>query len=58
MEEDIILQVEALSSQMIDDIKKIVRCPSVEGEALPMAPFGKDIAMTLDETLKIAEKLG
>ena len=35
MEEDIILQVEALSSQMIDDIKKIVRCPSVEGEALP-----------------------
>ncbi|WP_195598866.1 Sapep family Mn(2+)-dependent dipeptidase [Longibaculum muris] len=58
MEEDIILQVEALSSQMIDDIKKIVRCPSVEGEALPMAPFGKDIAMTLEETLKIAEKLG
>lgn len=58
MEEKIIKRVEENSKLMIDAIKKIVQMPSVETEADINAPFGKDIALTLKETLKIAEGLG
>lgn len=58
MEEKIIQEVEAHSTEMINTIKKIVQMPSVETEPEENAPFGKDIAKTLDETLKIAESLG
>jgi len=58
METKIIKQVEDNAEVMIDAIKKIVQMPSVETEAEEQAPFGKDIALTLDETLKLAESLG
>lgn len=58
MESKIIQQVEKNSAEMIEGIKKIVSMPSVESEAEENAPFGKDIAMTLEETLKLAENLG
>lgn len=58
MEKLIINKVEANAEEMIQSIKKIVSLPSVEGEALPDAPFGKDVKIALDETLKLAESLG
>ncbi len=58
MEEKIIQKVEENAQIMIDSIKTIVRMPSVETKAEENAPFGKDIALTLDETLKLAESLG
>ena len=58
MEEKIIKQVEDISLAMIEDIKTIVRYPSVKSLASKDAPFGKDIAITLEETLKLAERLG
>lgn len=58
MEKKIIRQIEKNSSEMIEGIKKIVKMPSVETKAEENAPFGKDIALTLDETLKLAESLG
>lgn len=41
---------------MIEDIKKIVRMPSVKGEKEEHALFGKDIAVTLKETLYLAQQ--
>lgn len=38
-----------LSLRMIEDIKTIVKMPSVEGTFQQGAPFGKDIALTLDK---------
>lgn len=58
MENKIINKVEANAEEMIQSIKKIVSLPSVEGEALEDAPFGKDVKIALDETLKLAESLG
>lgn len=58
MESKIIRQIEKNSDEMIKGIKKIVKMPSVETEAEENAPFGKDIALTLNETLKLAESLG
>lgn len=58
MEEEILSKIDELSSQMIEDIKTIVRMPSVEKEAEENAPFGKDIALTLDKALEIASSLG
>ena len=47
-----------LSLRMIEDIKTIVKMPSVEGTFQQGAPFGKDIALTLDKVLEIAQSLG
>lgn len=58
MEKLIIDKVEQNAQQMIDAIKDIVKLPSVETEAKENAPFGKDIAYTLEQTLKLAEHLG
>ena len=58
MEEKILQRVEENASEMIEGIKKIVRIPSVELPAEENAPFGKDVALALDETLKLAESLG
>ena len=58
MEAKIIKQVEDISIDMIEAIKAIVCYPSIKAPALKDAPFGKDIAVTLDETLKLAESLG
>jgi len=58
MENLLIKKVEELSSQMIDDIKTIVRIDSVESEAEENAPFGKGVQLALETTLKICERLG
>ena len=43
MEEEIIKKIDMLSLKMIEDIKTIVKMPSVEGTFQQGAPFGKDI---------------
>ena len=58
MEEEIIKKIDMLSLKMIEDIKTIVKMPSVEGTFQQGAPFGKDIALTLDKVLEIAQSLG
>ena len=58
MEEKIIKKIDMLSLKMIEDIKTIVKMPSVEGTFQQGAPFGKDIALTLDKVLEIAQSLG
>ena len=58
METLITNQIDQLSNQMIEDIKKIVRMPSVKGEKEKHAPFGRNIARVLDEVLKLAQELG
>lgn len=58
MEEEIIKKIDMLSLKMIEDIKTIVKMPSVEGAFQQGAPFGKDIALTLDKVLEIAQSLG
>ncbi len=42
----------------IEDLKKLIKIPSVIGDKEPGAPFGKDIDNALDMMLKIAEDLG
>lgn len=44
--------------QMIDALKELIKCKSVQGEAQPGAPFGKEAARCLDTALEISEKLG
>lgn len=56
METIITKKIDEISDQMIEDIKKIVRMPSVKGEKEDHAPFGKDIAVTLKETLYLAQQ--
>lgn len=58
MEREILNKVDELKAQMINDIKTIVKMPSVESEAEKDAPFGKSIALTLDKALEIARSLG
>lgn len=58
METEILKEIDTLSKQMIEDIKTIVQMPSVETGGEDNAPFGKDIALTLDKTLEIASSLG
>ena len=43
---------------ILRDIARLVAINSVEGEALPGAPFGKGPALALDEALKISKELG
>lgn len=58
METIITKKIDEISDQMIEDIKKIVRMPSVKDEKEEHAPFGKDIAVTLKETLYLVQQLG
>ena len=58
MEDRIISEIEAISSEMLQGIKKICQMPSVEKEAEEGAPFGTDIASTLESTLELARSLG
>lgn len=54
----IIDQVNASKDAMIEDILSVVRIDSVEAPALPGKPFGKGVALALEEALKIAKRMG
>lgn len=44
--------------EIIDTLKKLVKIPSVQGEALPDAPFGKECAKILDYVKDLYENNG
>lgn len=58
METEILKEIERISPQMITTIQKIVQMKSVKSEPEENAPFGHDIAKTLDAVLEIAQELG
>lgn len=45
-------------SKTLSDIKEIIQIPSVKGESTKDAPFGENLKLALEKTLKIAENLG
>lgn len=58
LEERILAEVDAISDEMIDAIRAIVRQKSVQGDAAEGAPFGTDVRAALDQTLALCRKLG
>lgn len=44
--------------KILDDIKRLVRIPSVRSEPLPGMPFGAPVAQALAEMLSICERVG
>lgn len=58
MEEEILKKIDEISNQMISGIKQIVQIDSVQSEAKPDMPFGEGVNLALEETLKLARKLG
>jgi succinyl-diaminopimelate desuccinylase len=51
-------EVEGLQEGLVEAIRTLVRLPSVRGEAEPGYPFGRDIGLTLERALEIAQTLG
>jgi len=50
--------VEGKKEEFLDDLKKILTYPSIMGEKVDGAPFGLEVRKCLDETLKIASRMG
>ncbi|HWP31283.1 MAG TPA: Sapep family Mn(2+)-dependent dipeptidase [Fimbriimonadales bacterium] len=50
--------LEQHEKELIEDTRAILRIPSVEGEASPNAPFGKDVRRALDFVLELGNKWG
>ena len=51
-------QIEASREALTEDIFRLVRIPSVQGDPLPGAPFGPGPRAVLDEVLKMAQEDG
>ena len=58
LEQRILDEADAVSHEMIEAIRAVVRQKSVQGEPAPGAPFGTDVRAALDQTLARAEELG
>lgn len=58
MEEKLLNKIDAISNQMIEGIKRIVRIDSVESDPQEGMPFGQGVNEALEETLKLAQELG
>ena len=58
MKEKIFAKVDELKDQMISDICHLVQMDSQRSEPAENAPFGKNVAETLDEALRICEREG
>jgi len=50
--------IESKKAEFIEDLKKILSYPSVNGEKTEGAPFGVEVRKCLDETLNIAKRMG
>lgn len=50
--------IESMHDEMIDTLQKWIRVPSVKGEAMPGAPFGKEVRSMLDMALADCEQMG
>ena len=58
LEERILAEVDAVSDEMIEAIRQVVRQKSVQGEPAEGAPFGTDVRAALDQTLELCRELG
>lgn len=58
LEERILAEVDAVSDEMIDAIRDIVRQKSVQDEPAPGTPFGAGVRAALDQTLSRARDMG
>lgn len=50
--------IRAHADELLADLAALIQIPSVEGEPAPDAPFGREVARCLHETLALCEKLG
>ena len=55
---DVNRQVAAYRDAMVEQLSRLIRIPSVQGEAQPGMPFGKDVHDALVQTLSLARALG
>ena len=58
LEQRILDEIDAISGEMIEAIRAIVRQKSVQGAPAEGAPFGVDVRAALDQTLELCRKLG
>ena len=58
MEEQLLKKIDAISEQMIDAIKDIVRIDSVKSEPMEGMPFGRGVNEALEAVLALCERLG
>lgn len=56
--EQLFAYIDSHTEDMISDLARLIRIPSVKGEAEENAPFGKEPARALDEVLKICGEAG
>ena len=56
--EQLFAYIDSHTENMISDLARLIRIPSVKGEAEENAPFGKEPARALDEVLKICGEAG
>ncbi|WP_164124898.1 Sapep family Mn(2+)-dependent dipeptidase [Sharpea azabuensis] len=54
----IINQVDRITPELIDGIKRIVKIPSVQDTAIDAAPYGENVRKALLETLNLCKELG
>lgn len=51
-------RIDRLSEEMLEEIRKSVRIPSVAGKPEEGAPFGRDVAQALQHALVLADRMG
>ncbi len=51
-------RINELRPQMMDALKELIKCKSLQGEAQPGAPFGAETARCLEKALEISKNLG
>lgn len=56
--EQLFAYIDSHTENMISDLARLIRIPSVKGDAEENAPFGKEPAKALDEVLKICGEAG
>ena len=56
--ERILAEVEALSDELVEAVRDVVRIDSVQADPEPGAPFGPGCRRALDHTLELAEGMG
>lgn len=50
--------IDRLSNEMLDEIRKSVRIPSVAGKPEEDAPFGQEVTRALEHALALADRMG
>lgn len=58
MEQKIISQVNELGGEMLQGILELVKIDSIEGEAVPEAPYGEGVKAALEKALELGKGLG